>query len=446
MCSIVIVILLYKIKKALLQILKIEEDNYMDKNKTDLIEIYPLTVTQKTMLMECLLHSDSRLYVEQFMFRVKGNVSVSKIIKVWNKIQERHKMIGAVIKWQGLKQPLLILGTKKANIKEYNLYGIAEELKNDYINTIVETKWKESVNIINNSFEISIFHQNGKDIKILLDFHHIIFDGWSMSILINEFFDCINNKNVIQKITPSYKKYISYYLQSLETNQIASFWESYIGKLKTINLNIDYLLKEDIFEYTDYYIPERYLNKIKLFSVENNFTLASIIYYLWFFTLLKYNNDDKIIFGITVSGRNIDVAGIDDITGMMIKTLPLKLSSSLINYKPKEIIKKIMEEVILLSQHELAFDSFRQKTNINLNNLYQTVVTVQSYPNNNNFYSEESAIKLIYRRYQNSLPLSLGVRIYNNISYFDFSYNSRIYSKETVDEIYKNMLTNIEKL
>ena len=447
MCSIVIVILLYKIKKFLLQILKIKEDNYMDKNKTDLIEIYPLTVTQKTMLMKCLLHSDSRLYVEQFMFRLKYDIPVSRIIKIWERIQERHKMMGAVIKWKGLKQPLLILGTKKARITKYNLDGIAEEEKNNYIKITADKNWKEKVDIQNNSFEISIFHQNEKDIIMILDFHHIIFDGWSISIILNEFINYLNTKNSNQNKVPLYKNYMSYYLKSLATNQIESFWKSYI-KEKTAEKSLctGNQLQENDIEYKNYYIPEDIIKKLKTFSAENDFTFASIIYYLWFLALSKLSNEETITFGITVSGRNIDVAGIENMTGMMINTLPINLSTSLISSNPKELIRKIMEEVILLNQHIFAFDSFRQNTHINLNNYLQTVVTVQSYPNNNNFYSENSFVKLIYKKYQNPSPLSLGISMYDNTCYFDFSYDSRIYSKETVDEIYKNMLTNIEKL
>lgn len=64
------------------------------------------------------------------------------------------------------------------------------------------------------------------------------------------------------------------------------------------------------------------------FAKENEVTLAALVYSLWGIVLQKNHNCDDIIFGSTISGRAGTFNGIEEMVGLFINTVPLRVKKS----------------------------------------------------------------------------------------------------------------------
>ena len=56
-----------------------------------------------------------------------------------------------------------------------------------------------------------------------------------------------------------------------------------------------------------------------------NIAPATLFYTAWGILLQKYNNSRDVVFGTTVSGRTHRLKGINNIVGLFINTLPLRI-------------------------------------------------------------------------------------------------------------------------
>ncbi len=114
---------------------------------------------------------------------------------------------------------------------------------------------------------------------------------------------------------------------------------------------------------------------------EYKLTFASILYSAWGLLLGKYNNGDDVIFGTTAAGRSAKVPGIEEMVGLFINTLPLRLQAN-----PDEKIGDLIHRVdrILQTRQEYEntslvnikdYSKIRSKEE-----LFDTIVVIENYP------------------------------------------------------------------
>ena len=63
----------------------------------------------------------------------------------------------------------------------------------------------------------------------------------------------------------------------------------------------------------------------------NSITISSLLQYAWHKALSIYSNSEHTTVGMTVSGRNIPIDGIENAVGLLINTLPLCVEHNLSN-------------------------------------------------------------------------------------------------------------------
>ncbi|MCP5048770.1 MAG: hypothetical protein GY940_16485, partial [bacterium] len=72
-------------------------------------------------------------------------------------------------------------------------------------------------------------------------------------------------------------------------------------------------------------LEETINSKIDTFTRKHKITPASVFYGAWGMLYQRYCNNEDIVFGTTVSGRSAGVNGIEDMVGLFINTIPLRV-------------------------------------------------------------------------------------------------------------------------
>src|SRR5690349_8936051 len=83
----------------------------MDKKK-QIEAFYPLSPMQQGMLFHTLYDTDSRMYVEQTVFTLSGDLDVSAFKRAWEQVVDRHPTLRTIFMWEGLKAPVQIVNRR----------------------------------------------------------------------------------------------------------------------------------------------------------------------------------------------------------------------------------------------------------------------------------------------------------------------------------------------
>ena len=177
-------------------------------------------------------------------------------------------------------------------------------------------------------FRVSIIEQKGKGHILMLDTHHIISDGVSQNILINDFF-ALYEGNTLNPITLQYKDYCEWQNEPIYKTHIESqrhFWNTQFEEHVTaLELPTDYtrpVIKSDKGATQNFELSIDQSKQLQAIVTQENTTLFAVLLSAYNILLSKLSNQDDIVIGTPVAGRTH--SDLQSVLGVFINTLPLR--------------------------------------------------------------------------------------------------------------------------
>ena len=355
----------------------------------DIEDIYPLSPLQEGMLFHSLLDGDSQHYFEQKTLGINGKLDPVAMEKSMNDLIARYQVLRTVFLYEGLERPLqVVLKERKMDfrfkdVRKQCRESSREEVIQFYKSLDRSHKFDLSKDML---MRVSVLQTGHDEFKIIWSHHHILMDGWCVSIIWRDL-EMFYLKNTIGNdfSLPAVRPYANYiqWLENRNKEESAKYWENYLkgyDNLATLpkkalasleGFSINYGVKE-------LFIKEEVTQNLNKLSVQYGVTLNTIIQCVWGVLLAKYNNTNDVIFGAVVSGRSAEIEGVEDMVGLFINTVPVRikyddgssfgqllqkaqksaLESERHHYNPLSEIQALSEPGRELLDHIMAFENY----------------------------------------------------------------------------------------
>lgn len=422
----------------------------MGNNKNlQIVDILPLTDMQKTMLFSYLLNPENKAYFEQQRYRITGVLNEDVIKKAWLYVIKSNEMLRSVVRWKNLNSPVLIIYQNK---QVPIIFNNCDSLEGQEFSDLLDKNlWEKNGSLEDELYSINLCKLTDSEYHMIISSHHIILDGWSHYILIQEFLNAyiaiLENRELgnVQK-TP-YKEYIRWL--NLKACQCCTreknFWDNYLrnyimSKDTRNSYKKNYCVNTGIFSFT--YNIEIY-TKLKTFVKTLGITLAALIYSAWGILLLQQSCVNDVLFGITLSGRNIDLNGVANLAGLFIKTIPMIINRSNCQNK-KELLSKVSSDLIEIQNQSYASlkDLVKHYHKIN----FDSVIVIQNYTKSfKMFKSNIMKVELISSHYVIDIDLLISVRTLSDCLEVEFCYNKDLYSENVIKDMNKELYNVLEE-
>jgi len=300
-------------------------------------DIYPCTSMQSGLIYHGKLNTAKDSYINQVTLNISGNFDCEIFRNAWLSICKRHNILRTGFNFLDKEDPLqVVINLEKLDVSHHDWRGKNKsEIEDDFnklSNKLRNTPFDFNspplmrLDFIQVDFEKFIF---------VWTYHHIILDGWSQPILFKELFRTYlaYSKGQLPNYStnPNYRNYISWYQKQIKA-PAEDFWREHLLPVNSptkIIQNDRFILKND--NDTCIKSVKIELSKTDTKSLNNlanhtKVTLNTVIQAAWSYLLHRYSNETNVIFGETVSGRNIDVDDISDMIGLFIRTIPSVVS------------------------------------------------------------------------------------------------------------------------
>ena len=369
------------------------KEELMSLNKENIEDIIALTPMQEGMLFHYLKAPASKVYLEQLSLHISGEIDIDIFQEAWNFVVETNEMLRAVFRWEKVKNPVqMILKEYQLGLKYYDfsLSNPAEKQKK-----LAETKIKvqeEGFQLQQRvPFRVTLCKLEKGKYEMILTHHHILYDGWSNGIILKEFFNayhtliCGRTLPVTRK--SKFREFVKYLRQNFslqEQSQQEKFWKEYLqnyeinaglpvktGKVKQIDG-----VKEQSFT-----ITREITGKLEKLVQAGKITLASVFYTSWGLLLQKYNDCEDVVFGTTVSGRSPGIKGIEEMVGLFINTLPLRVNARA-DEKIEDLLFQINEHLRRREEYSnTPLVKIKEYSGLNhRQELFDTLIVIENYP------------------------------------------------------------------
>lgn len=321
-----------------------------------------------------------------------------------------------------------------------------------------EEEWAEIISRFVRPFDLSqsslmrtlVIHAESMSIAVF-DQHHMISDGPSISIFIQELLE-IYKGQPIQPLTIQYKDYSQWQQKCLQDSKLITSKEEYwlnefAGDLPTLRLPEDYpRTTEYRFKgehYRTFITPEVFEGLDQL-AIQTNSSLFMVILAAYHVMLAKWSNQRDIISGILASDRQHQ--SVEPLIGMFINTLALRT-------KPdgsltfNEFINHVRSKMIGALKHvDYPFDRLVEQLDIHYdptrNPLINTMMVMHNYeifPSKARALGYETAF---YDSNYSKFDLTLTITEQDGGLLADFEYASHLFNRETIER----MVRSFEKI
>ncbi|HEX8462607.1 MAG TPA: amino acid adenylation domain-containing protein [Segetibacter sp.] len=302
------------------------------KKTKDISAIYRLSGLQEGMLFHGL-YNEQASYVGQFACDI-FNVDLNTFQESWNYVLKQHSILRSAFYYDAFNIPVQSVHKEvKLPIEVYDCTAMNEADK-----ALAVEEYEKADTLKGFDFKkpplmrITFIRLTDTRYRMLWTTHHILSDGWSLPIIMEEFLSnyelLISGKPLKQKQEDLYEDYIRY-IERKDKDRAKEYWTNYLSSVHQSTLlpfisNTSERTKgigsyKSLYAETDVTTTAR----IQDFARSNGLTVNTIIQGVWSYLLHSYTASNNIVFGVIVSGRPDDLPFVEQRVGMYINALPL---------------------------------------------------------------------------------------------------------------------------
>ncbi|CAI7602427.1 unnamed protein product [Penicillium glandicola] len=188
----------------------------------------------------------------------------------------------------------------------------------------------------------SIVHRNNKRSLLTVTMHHAVFDGWTYSQLLQDISSTYKGTSPTKRM--QHNHFIRH-LSSLDSAAASTFWAREFE-----NLQASVFPPRPPGWQT---VQQRSIDRVDIPLGQRlaSSSIANVIKLAWSLVVSSQTGSNDVVFGVTVSGRNAPVAGIEELAGPTIATFPLRM-----HLKPELSIDEHLQKLQALDARVIPYE------------------------------------------------------------------------------------------
>ncbi|MGX5439995.1 amino acid adenylation domain-containing protein [Bacillus thuringiensis] len=444
--------------KALDKYLKNSQDNSRENliKRVSKKDYYATSSSQKRMYMLSKMENDRGAYHIPMALLVKGEVEVHRLENAFKKFIERHEILRTGFEVVDDELIQRIYSKVDFNLEYQCLDMVVTD--EESLRDLTSQQCKESTKPFDlnkpSLMRAKLIKIRENKYVLVVNFHHIIADGVSQGILMNEILDLYNSYE-LPKINIQYKDYVEWnntYNQSNAIKKQEQYWlDIYSNIPPKLELPYDYKKENiDTFEGGNVYFPigKELSEKIRGMAKDTGSTLYMLMLSAYYILLHKYTGKTDIVVGTAASGRLHQ--DLQDIFGVFVNTLALRTN---INDSKsfKDLLEQIKENTITAFENsEYQFDELIRKIDYergsNRNPLFDTMFVLEDARLFTKKQGNLDISPIIFELDNAKFDITFNVLDYDDEIVMNIEYSTELFKKETILRITENYINILREI
>ncbi|HSU14836.1 non-ribosomal peptide synthetase, partial [Longimicrobium sp.] len=297
-------------------------------------DLYPLSPMQEGMLFHALSGAGAQAYQVQVARRLEGSLEADLFRRAWAEVVARHPILRTAFVWRGVRAPLQrVEAAVRLPWRVEDWTGLPEAEQDAALD-----RWLAGDRA--NGFALdeaplmrfALFRVTGGAHWFVWSHHHLLTDGWSASRIWNEvlaLYQAWSTGEAADLRRPRpYRDHIAW-LRGRDVEAAERYWTGVLaGFGSPTPLPADRPAEpgaEPRHARESLDLPAALARGLEEAARRAQVTLNTVLQGAWGVLLSRYAGEDDVVFGTTVSGRAAGVPGVEEMVGVFINTLPVRV-------------------------------------------------------------------------------------------------------------------------
>ncbi|WP_329793948.1 amino acid adenylation domain-containing protein [Lentzea sp. DG1S-22] len=287
------------------------------------VDAYPLSPLQQGMLFHVLeAPADTAVYWAQDVREIRGPLDVAALREAWRTVVGRHPALRSAFVWEGVEEPLqVVVGEVGVPFEVLDWTSVSDP--GAALDELLDADRRRGFDVTTAPLLRVYVADRGDRQWVVFTFHHLYLDGWSIPLVWDEVVAAYRGEPL-----PPVRPYRDYIAWLREQPPADDFWRTYLdGFTSPTALPVDRTTRlhwEQGRRHRE--LPETVALRLEELARRERVTISAVVQAAWALLLASHSGDDDVVFGLTVSGRPADLAGVESIVGLFINTLPVRIA------------------------------------------------------------------------------------------------------------------------
>ncbi|MBJ8347536.1 amino acid adenylation domain-containing protein [Antrihabitans sp. YC2-6] len=168
--------------------------------------------------------------------------------------------------------------------------------------------------------------------RLIITNHHVLLDGWSMPLLMKDLLVLYATRGDASVLPAprSYRNFLEW-VSRQDADESMAAWRKALAGVDEPTLLAPADRARQITSISGEYrfgLDEAETAELSRFAAQTGVTVNNVVQAAWGVLLGKLTGDEDVVFGTTVSGRPPELPGVEDMVGLFINTLPVRVRCS----------------------------------------------------------------------------------------------------------------------
>ena len=303
---------------------------------SDVEDVYPCSALQEAMLAQSARRPGN--FITQEVLPLSPSIDLARLKSAWKTLIAATPILRTRIveipAYGGLFQVVI---SEPAHLTQYRS-----------VDECIREEGEQRMGMAARLFRFALVDTAEKTGRaFVLTMHHSIYDGWFMRLLMDE----LRRQYRAEKgagLVP-FRNFIDY-LSDVNQAQAAEFWKD---AMKNMEAPQSPSLPATTYEPSASSLIEHRIRGVQ-WTLPSGSTPTTVLRAAWAILLSKYANSTDVVFGTTVLGRQIPLAGIERVGGPTIATIPVRV---LLNWH-KQRVEELLQEIQIQGAAMIPFQHF----------------------------------------------------------------------------------------
>ncbi|HLO87426.1 MAG TPA: amino acid adenylation domain-containing protein [Nostocaceae cyanobacterium] len=355
----------------------------------------PLSFAQSRLWLLEQLNPSSGIYNMPAAVRLVGKLNVEALEKSINEIIRRHEVLRTSFLLENGQLLQVVVPQLQLKIPIIDLQKFPKFARDTEIQRLSIEEYQKPFDLTKSPLlRCTLLHLSAEEYILLFTIHHIVFDGWSIGILIQELSILYTafiagQLSLLPDLPIQYADFAAWqrqYLQDENLENLLTYWKQQLTNLPVLKLPTKQpreQVKTNRGASYSFVISGTVAQELKQLSQQENVTLFMTLLASFKILLQRYTNQDDIIVGTDVANRN--QSELEPLIGFFVNLLVLRTDLSG-NPTFQELLQRVRTQILSAYAHQdLPFDELVRELQPerHLNNavpLFQVLFVLQNTP------------------------------------------------------------------
>ncbi|HYG62000.1 MAG TPA: FkbM family methyltransferase, partial [Thermoanaerobaculia bacterium] len=301
-------------------------------------DLYPATPTQQGLLFHTLKSPGSGVYLGQLSLALGPELDAAAFERAWQRVVDRHAALRTAFFGFDLERLLQVVQVRaRLPWARHDWGGLPPAELSRRLASMVEEDRRRDFDLATPPLaRVALIHLGAEGYQFVWTHHHAILDGWSMPILLRDLFTfyeaAVAGREAELEPAPAYRAYIAW-LEGRDPAGAETVWRRALSGVTTptplpgeaegggggAGGGAQRRLP----------LSATVTNALRALARDHGLTLNTVLQGAWALLLHRASGGwegESVVFGSVTAGRSAPVRGIEEMVGLFINTLPVRVA------------------------------------------------------------------------------------------------------------------------